>query len=358
MDQIRDILNDSDVIPMSTLLVLGRKTLREAFPVGSPGLPLDEARRLWLKLQWTACTSGVVDTHLREACNAVCVFLRCMCRSTDDEVRRYAFSEKVWLQTLEVVRKAFDDGKGKPALQVLEVLAHMLRENSSHENSKSILKNCITSLVRIILTGQPVLRLKEAIISLSLLLKKTQNVLPPSQYFDEIDLSAHATMKLRSQQAHLGGQQLEKLLEDPVSEFLLALLLATNLPEPRTTAIKLFSLFCSKGDKIDMLQNVDAASLVIETYLQVNPEALDDFSVDVFPAILNDLEQFDKFSKQFDLTEGYTPPRLSIYLAILKVGRQKGFLTETGESMVCITSSTSTYLFNRTSWRRQGRTSP
>lgn len=331
MEFLKSILNGPNTIPFNVSLDLGRRRLRETLTDEAIDLPLVELQALWQKLLSTACSSAVTDKHLTAACNTVCVFLRCSCQSVYEHARLFGFSEQVWFEAFEIVRKAFGDGKNKAALQVLDTLVQMLLENPSRHASEAILRKAVSEMLEVIFVGEPIVRLKEACIVLSILLRKTQEILPLDQYSEAVAPSLENVFRLRCRDGNIRDTEVDRLQRTWLSTLLLMLLMTASVQESSAAAIKLFSTLCSKAEKVDFSQNVGVASSVIEVFLHANQEALEAITAEVFPVVLNDSRQFDKFLAQFDPAKDFTHSRLSLFLAILRVGRQKGFVDESSK---------------------------
>jgi hypothetical protein len=284
---------------------------------------------LWYCLVESALIQSPTEKYLTVACNCISVFLLSAASSPFDDVRQLSFSRRVWFAAFACAQKAFDNGKTKPALQVLETLAQLLKENPDEATALAILSECSQKLLNVILTGQPARQVKSVCIALSCLVRKSQLLLTLE------DMLAASLVQVDSAWKQYQLQN-SVPIDKPLSQqsnsphLFLAVLFAIRNLETRSAALKLFSLLTHAENWTQDHSPTQLAAEVIELFIKVNATSLGDFADNILPVILDDRPRFQAFTAFYQPDNSCSESRLILYLSVLKVGRQKKFLTEDG----------------------------
>lgn len=329
MEQIRSALISEGPVDQRLLSSLSRGPLKQ-YLQQQYGQPQEaDVKQLWNRLACSATAKNMPEKYLTTACNSVSVFLLAGSSANSASVKDLVYSRSAWLDGFDLVNFAFTCGKTKPALQVLETLAHLLKEHSDKQLASELLQESSRSIVNTVLTGEPIGHSKAACISLSCLIRRTA-LLPALDDVIRSCLNVHAvTWQRRRLANHMPAESIAETSNAP-QELFLALLFTVNNLETRSAALKLFSQLCSLPELCHG-RTMERAANVLEQYISYNPDLLGDFAANVLPVILDDRNQFDAFVRLYGSDIIQNEPRLILYLALLKAGRMKSFIQENGK---------------------------
>lgn len=342
MDLVSRALREDIPLPISLLSDLGKGSLRKYLSEVTPGQNVSEILSLWPKLVATACNPQVNNKHITAASNAVCVYLTLGATSTVEELRQFALSHEVWFQTLQCAHKAFNDGKNKPALQIMETLCDLIQRMSDPRVVTKILEHAAQPLVRIVLLASPRTELKKAALMLSYLYRRTS--LP--QHLHGVVLACVTAdeylWRLRLSEHHISFSDVMALGEGSIVHLFLALAFAMVDIDTRSSALKLCSMLCNySADNVPNLHLQRMADRVFELYLDKNHTLMGNFAENVLPVILDSREKLLSFAQIYAVSCWESPSKMALFIAVLKVGRTKACFPESGE---CISLSHSATL--------------
>jgi hypothetical protein len=312
-----------------------------------------EFAALWQAVVASALGLNPSEKYLTAVCNCISVFLSSSASAPHDKLKQFSFSSRVWFQGYDCAWKAFDSGKTKPALQVLETLARLLQENPHKEVASSILREATQRLFGVLFTDSTSRQVKTACIALTCFIKKTGLLRNLEDWLDnsldEVSSSWH------QHQLHNGIS----LGNDPDSSssarhLFLALLSAIRHLEARSAALKLFSLLLHAEVWTKDCRPMQQAAKVIELFVQSDAIPPGDFADNILPVVLDDKPCYQLFQDLYKPESDTTDSKLVLYLSVLRTGRLKNFLSEDGtygfrgatESMLTPTSSQSCPLFS------------
>ena len=330
---LQAVLASPAPLKQSTLSDLGRHGLR-SYLLGNEHVPqLDDVKVLWDRLVETALAQNVKDKHLTAACNCVSVFLLSTVSSGSSEIRHFGYSSVIWFQGFDCVQKALNDGKTKPALQVLETLAFMLNEHSDKGTAETILRQSALRAVENIITENPRGSIKSSCIIISCFLRRTSI----SQHLDSLLTQLLKKVSNGWEQRQLQNNvQLDMTTLEAVpglSAFFLALLFAINNLETRSAALKVFVQLCQADETTnDGPRRVQSAADMIRLFLDHNDSALNDFSDNVLPVIIDNLAHLATFLELYRPRLRSKEQQIVLFLSVLKVGRTKKLILEHGTS--------------------------
>lgn len=332
MDPVSRALSEEIPLPISLLSDLGKGSLRKYLSEVSAAQDVSDILSLWPKLVATACSLQVNDKHITAASNAVCVFLTLGATSTVERLRQFALSYDVWFQTLQCAHKAFNDGKNKPALQIMETVCDLTQKMSDPKAVTKILEHASRPLVRIVLLASPRTELKKAALMLSYLYRRTSL----SRHLHEVVLACVTAdeylWRLRLSKHHISFPDVMALGEGSIIHLFLALAFAMVDIDTRSSALKLCSILCSHTP--DHVPNLDlqlVADRVLELYLDKNHTLMGNFAENVLPVILDSREKLLAFAQIYAMSCCENPSKMALFIAVLKIGRAKATLPESGE---------------------------
>ena len=335
MAQIASALSSDGPMEQGLLLDFSRKVLRPYLQKQPEPPPLSQVRDLWHRLVQSACSNEGNEKYLTAACNAVAVFLTTSSTSQCENLKEFAFSRQTWLDGYRCTQKAFEKGKTKPALQVLETLSRLLSEHSDKHAASTLLYATTKDLLNAILVVESPQQVKVSCITVSCFVKRT--FLAP-----EIPrLTADCISELSSawskhlQPHNLNPSDFTCAARDRKAVFLALLMVARSL-ETRSAALKLLTFICTRTDEATDSQHLfTSAALTISLYVDRNGDLLGDFADNVFPVVLNDRLRWLSFRHFFQAKSWENESKLLQYLAVLRVGRLNKFITEEGEYLNC-----------------------
>lgn len=329
MQAIQLAIDDGPPLDQQLLSDLSKRPLKQHLH-GDPEA-YNHIEALWHCLVQSALTQNFTEKYLTAACNCIAVFLSSAASSPFDGVRRFSFSRPVWFAAFECAQNAFEYGKTKPALQVLETLAQLLKENVDETTASAILSECCQRLLNVILTGQPAHQVKPACIALSCLVKKTALLLN----LEDVLARSLAQVNVGWQQYQLQNSVfISKLFGQPSNSphLFLALLFAVQNLDTRSAALKFFAILVNAENWTREHLPPRFAAETIELFIKENAAALGDFADNIFPVMLNDRPRYQAFASFYKPDSNITETGLKLYLSVLRVGRLNKFLTEDGIS--------------------------
>lgn len=330
MDSINAAVAAEGHLDQALLSDLARKSLKQYLQSQNGFSDLSTVQSLWAKLKDSALAKNMPEKHLTAACNSVSVFLAAASIARSDSIRSFVLSETCWHDATDCAEYAFSCGKTKPALQVLESLAQLSKQNPDQQLARELINGNARSTISTIVTDLPHGHVKADCIFLSCFIKKTRIVTNLAGLVYSC-LQDEAVLVLWRQRRLANGMQAKEILSPGTAmrEFFLGLLFAVNSLETRSAALKLFALLCSQPNICEG-HPMDDAAAVLEEYISCNPDLLSDFADNVLPVILDQKSQFEAFLKLYSSSFTQSESRLILYLAVLKVGRLKSFISEKG----------------------------
>lgn len=329
MEQITTALACERHLDQSLLSSLARNPLKQYLQQDFGDASVADVPLLWGKLTGSLMTKNLPEKYLTAACNSVSVFLLAGSTAPTVAVRDFVFSRPTWMQGYRCVEYAFNCGKTKPALQVLETLGHLLKEHSDKQLASDLLDESLRSMVGTVIVDQPRGYMKASCISLSCFIRKTP-ALSILEGTVSSCLQTHSSeWQHRRALNHMPAARSSKK-PSALQELFLALLFAINEISTRSAASKLFSQLCSDPNLAQGCAVAQAAQ-VLEHYIEQNLDNLSDVVDNVLPVILDDRAQFESFFKLYSTNVTQSESRLILFLGVLKAGRLKSFVSESGE---------------------------
>ena len=345
MDAVSRALLEGVPLPVSLLSELGQCSLRQALLDASPDQDVACMLSLWPKLVQTASSPRVNDKHITAASNAVCVYLSCAGASPFTEFSQFVLSEEVWFQAFHCAQKAFDDGKAKPAFQIMEILCDLLQKLTNPNLVAHILEKASLPLVRIILLASPRSDIKKACLLLSCFHRKT----PLIQYLDQTVTRSvrenHHAWKLRLSEHNIALADVSTSEEESTIHLFLALIFAMVDLDTRSAALKLCSVF-NNDAMVAAAAATDVERLVeqvVRLYFDRNHSAMGTVGENVLPVILHTKGKLISFVQPYASSCRKNASKMALFIAILKVGRLKAILSESGMCNCSLASILSYY---------------
>lgn len=317
--------------PSSSILSLDElaKLTRTGHARGTPDLyaTYEEVTALWKSLQDTVNSPAVSDKHMTAACNAICFVARNTISSQDDPINAFGFSKKVWSDTFLAARSAFSSGKNKPALQVLDTLAYLSIANPDDKLVRQCVSEAAETMIRIVFLQQPKKCLKEACIVLYFFLRKLSDLM---SFSDVLKSSYRDTRMTFAQLCRIHKINLEP--DTPGNGtiwlyFMLALLMCVSVAESKSATLKLLALLpvlFAPGTGVELK---DVMRHAITTFGAADETAMESVVKDVLPSVLSDQDQFFALLPRLDMPVTKTEATLRLYLAQLRFGQSKGYIS-------------------------------
>ncbi|EXJ95225.1 hypothetical protein A1O1_00345 [Capronia coronata CBS 617.96] len=330
MKAIDEALAADVPLPASLLWSLGKGSLQKYLHGDTETSEPLQISALWRKLILTATSPQVVHNHITAACNALSVFLNGAALSRAREVRDFVHSEEAWFDAYQCCHRVFNDGKTKPAIQVLETLCRLLQD-FDEATLTDILVRAAFPLIRTVLLSSPRAELKKACLMLSCLIRRTpilDHLEPLVKQCTELHQPAWTRLLAKH---NITPHQVLNIGGGGMTNLFLALVFAMTDLDTRTSALKLCSTLCSidpnqrEGMSLQIL-----AQKHVELYLESNRAALGEFAENVLPAILNTNDKLMVFVEPYLGSCPTSETHMAVFLAALKAGRLQSILTEEG----------------------------
>jgi hypothetical protein len=331
MDLISQALEAQIPVPVSLLSALSKGSLRKVFENAPSDVDVSRILSLWPKLLLTAKSPKVVDKHMTAAANALCVYLNGASASSMLEIRDFALSRNPWLDTFQCAQKAFDDGKTKPAFQLLETLCDVMQKMTDREAATGMLSEATLPFIRTILLASPRSDLKKACLMLSCFHRKT-NIPDKLESLVQRSLNEHHQPWVQRLVEHnIAPVDVSDLGHGSMTSLFLALIFASLDLDTRTAALRLGSVLCDHDSQTASQPSLQKLlEKVTELYLEKNHAAMGGFAQNVLPVILNDKTKFIAFVGPYVSSCHKDGSRMALFLATLGVGRAKNLLSEEG----------------------------
>ncbi|RVX72446.1 hypothetical protein B0A52_03634 [Exophiala mesophila] len=330
MNAIKEALIAEAPLQIPLLSQLGRGALRTFFASPSDVQIHENAvPDLWHKLVSTLKCPQVLDKHLAAAANALCVFLLAGPSTTVSEVKDFVLTRHVWFEAFQCVHKAFNDGKYKPAFQVLDALCDLIQQMDQRQPDYSVLSDAAVPLIKTVLLASPRSEVKKACQFLTCLVRRTKLTAVLPEYVSSALGDNSTVWHRRLAMYSIAPAEIQETGSGQVSSFLLALTISMNDLDTRSSALKLCSTLC--GQEKDIPEGLELQSkeeTVIKLFLERNYESLGVFAEYVLPAILNDKARLISFVAPYIALARDHDSRVAILLAALRVGRTVNMLSE------------------------------
>ena len=326
MDNIHEVLGLSVPLDQVQLSFLSKSALKKALNSYNGSLPSRVLESIWDKLVQTCLDLIVGDKHLTASCNSLSVLLINAAASPDPEIRAFIFQERVWFEGYECAWRALNDGKTKPALQVLETLLLLLAKHPDDIAALNIRRGSIAKSINTIITGHPRQDLKSCCIVLSCYLRKTE-LRAELETVVETSLNQVSSSWASYQHANNVYPDTGSTQSSAIAVLLLALLFAVRNLETRSASLKAIVQMCSgEGGEA----RTALAAEVFQIFIRANSDSLGEFADSVLPVVLEDRGRYETFLKVYQIERGCTKEQMLLYLSVLRIGRLKNFVRETG----------------------------
>ena len=326
MDNIHEVLGLSVPLDQAQLSFLSKSALKKALNSYSGSLPSRVLESIWDKLVQTCLDPVVGDKHLTASCNSLSVLLINAAASPDPEIRASIFQKRVWFEGYECAWRALNDGKTKPALQVLETLLLLLAKHPDNIAALDIRRGSIAKSINTIITGHPRQDLKVCCIVLSCYLRRSE-LHAELETVVETSLNQVSSSWASYQHANNVFPDAGSPRSSATAVLLLALLFAVRNLETRSASLKAIVQTCSgRGAEA----RTALAAEVFQIFIRANSDSLGEFADSVLPVVLDDRERYETFLKVYQIEWGCTTEQMLLYLSVLRIGRLKRFVDETG----------------------------
>lgn len=317
-------------LPISILSGLGRGYLRDIFRA-----PDEEQVRqiiaLWPKLVLTAKASQVLDKHITSASNALCVYLNCGIASSVPAVQDLVLSRETWFEAFQCAHKAFDDGKTKPAFQIMETLCDIVRKMSDQETVAEILESATLPLIRTVLLSSPRSDVKKACLMLSCLLRRSAIGESLELFIQQSTVQDLLRWNQQLLKHNISPSEVLCIGNGKMASLFLALIFASMDADTGSAAMKLYSTLCVRNAEQSDSANLQIISeQAVELYLEKNHEALGDFTQNVLPVMLGNRETFMAFVNPRCRSCRQSESAFALFLSSLRVGISKNLLSDAG----------------------------
>lgn len=327
-------LDSSAPLTHALLSDLGKGELRDYLrSTELPYILAAEVVPLWGKLIYTARSPQVIDKHVTAATNALCVFLNEGISTGTPKFKEFVLSKESWWQAFQCAHKVFDDGKNKPAFQILETLCNLLQHMTGEIGNELLIRAALPLLTTVILAS-PRSDLKKACLMLSCLVRKTpiRGLLPSLIWPIVEDNNSRWTQCLSIH--NVSSEDVSSLGHGSMACLFFALIFTMIDLDTRTSALKLYSNLCSyqsDNPASSDLQTLGAQTITL--FLDRNHATLGYFAENVLPVILSDKTRFLIFIEPYTCSCREDETKMSVFLAALKVGRSRNILSEDGKSI-------------------------
>jgi hypothetical protein len=323
MQSVRQVLEGPTTIPLNLLNALGKGDLRKAFR--EDALSHLDANVLWLRLSHIILDPDTDEKYLTAVCNCVSVYLSNAASSPSQSIRSIISDSDLLSHVFHNAEKVLQRSKTKPALQVIETVAGLLKGLPDDNARYDALTGWASPLVKTIFLAPSSREVKSACIALTFLVKKTALIDILEDILQQ-GLALITVPWLHRQSKHgvsISGN-LQRLSRSP--HLFLAILFAMEDLETRSAASKLLLALIDADDWSIQRPPAQQAVEVCQLYVRENEGSLADFANHVLPLLVADKHDFLLF------LEARPDFSLLLYLLILKVGRLKKFITEEGKS--------------------------
>lgn len=283
-------------------------------------------------VMFTALDGTVIDKHLTAACNALCFVALRMSDGADDQVRAHVFSTHTWLGLVDVIRKAFHDGKNKPALQVLDALSTLAQSHPDIALAQSNIERTVIHLLRTVFCRDPATEMKQACIMLSFFLRKLSDFMTFPELLGRTFSACRSNLARRCKTLNhrviLVGEDYNAAWRG----FALALILAVGHPDSKSAALKLLTLVYTSTNDQHGSSVQKSVIEAVEICGSGGPEASSNVIRIVLPAILDTPTQLKNFLDQQQQHISKSVEHLLLVLTAIEVAREKGFILEESRS--------------------------
>ncbi|KAK4948093.1 hypothetical protein LTR10_013147 [Elasticomyces elasticus] len=328
MDLMSTALEAEVPLSIPILSDLGRGYLRKIFKANDE----DKVRQiiaLWPKLVLTAKAPQVLDKHVTAAANALCVYLNCGVTSDVPAIQDLVLSREAWFDALQCAHKAFDDGKTKPAFQIMETLCDVLRKVGDQEKIAEFLRSATLPLIRNVLLPSPQSEVKKACLMISCLYRKNLIGVSLESFVQQSTADHFLHWNQRLVKHNISPTDVSCVENDTMASLFLALIFASIDVDTRSAAMKLYSFLCTSNAEEPAGTSLQiTAERVIELYLEKNHDSLGDFAQNVLPVVLCDRERFMAFIEPRCHSCCHSESTLALFLSALRVGVQKNLLSD------------------------------
>lgn len=263
-------------------------------------------------------------------CNAICFIVRSNANSKNTHLENHAYSTVTWEQTFAAARSAFVSGKNKPALQVLDTLHFLAKNNPDRAGTTHVVEHAVTEVARIVFSQHPKRHLKMACIMLYFFLRKLSDFMSLSGVLEQAFEHERAAF---SQLCRASGMTINLLGDECEPQwlaFVLALLFAARFAESKSATLKLLALLCELPTSVCKVDISSIMSRSIDTYSAADETALDAITRDVLPSILVDRGLYFAFLSEQSRLIGTNTAAILVILGLLQFGKTKGFVEESG----------------------------
>lgn len=291
---------------------------------------IESVQKLWVRLLATLNHPSVSDKHMTAACNGICFTARTASRSSNPDVRSFAYSSHTWTQTFDAARCAFASSKNKPGLQVLDTLVYLADSTPDRYQTSGAVAHAATEMIRIIFNQYPKTSLKEACIVLYFFIRKLSGFVSLP---DVLEQGYQETRPNFMRLCHGSQVAWQDLVEDPSTRwfaFVLSLLMVVRIAESKSATLKLLALLCNLPPSITGVDNIAIVNRAIEVYGAANESALEEVSRDVLPSILTEAEQYTAFLTKQGSKADSKQATVQVILALLQFGKRQGYVSEEG----------------------------
>ena len=331
MDAVSLALAEDVPLSIPRLADLGKGLLRRALVSISDEQDVSRITSLWPKLVQTAISPQVNNKHITAASNALCVYLSCCSASAISDLRQLALSQNAWFEAFNCAQKAFKDGKTKPAFQIVEVLCDLLQKLPDSSLVADTLEKATVPLVRIVLLGSPRSEVKKACLMLSCFHRRT----PLSDFLDRTVLQCtkenHHLWRQRLAEHKILSSEIASAEEGSIIHLFLALIFAMVDLDTRSAALKLCTaLSVDPNSETATMELHSVVELILRLYLDRNLAATGTFAENVLPVVLHTKEKLLSFIEPYAASCRANSSKMALFLAILKVGRGRAILSESG----------------------------
>lgn len=290
----------------------------------------EKTTTLWNHLQATVHSPAVSDKHMTAACNAICFVARQHASSRHESAKARAYSSQTWSEIFLAARSAFSSSKNKPALQVLDTLAYLSKTNPDVELVRQQVSNAAETMAGIVFLQNPKKCLKEACIVLYFFLRKLSDFMS----FSDVLRTVHSDTKssfdriCRSQKLEVPSGK--SGIESIWLCFITALLVAVPVAESKSATLKLLSLLPALPMSTTDVELKQVMREAVTTFSSAEESLMENVIKDVLPSILSDQDHFYALLPQANIPIADREAALRLYLAQLRFGKSKGYITEHG----------------------------
>lgn len=260
----------------------------------------DLIEKLRRRLLSTICSPAVIGKHLTAACNVLAIFIRGVLSHPSPFHQEINKMQTIWVDSFKATLRVFDVGKTKPALQILDSLIQAVPQVGDRSTVLDTLRKAVHPLLHAVMLGDQVNNLKESLVILAHLLRRSAvNLTLLLEQAQHILNISWKHWRKRLIQFEIPPAELEATKYPEVHSFLIAILMARVSQEAKHAAIRLFSLVSGRL-KCDLkLEIYLTVKKTMEIYMVSPSVDVETLFQQILPSIITTPQDYRAFLESF-----------------------------------------------------------